>query len=243
MLYNISTRFEINLQDTLASEIGSASTFILKNKIPTMIVNTDLFMSVLADRQMKTWQMQPPYKIIVAIDFRDNGKHYAMDKVKLLPREVLEADGYDIMITPGRNEIETGKEMNTLHDFFKQMNPMTEIRWVLGCRTQTTENILTVIKMAKKYPPNFIRTDSNVVIPQQDIGNHRVDIKLIKDNIGIPIKLSGNINWEIVKEMKDQVARFDVSISQARSILINADKDINQAKTQEAQKLISDSPS
>lgn len=229
-IYSISTKFEINLQGSQASDMGSAGTYVMQNKIPVMIVNPELFMAATVDRQMKIRGTTPPYLIIVAIDFAGNGRNYAMDKIKQLPKEILEADGYDIMISHGRNEIETRKEMIALNDFFKQLNPLLQIRWVLGCRTQKTESIKTIIKMAKSLPASYIRTDNNVTLPNMDLKNHIVDVKMIRDSMATPIKVSGNVNWETYKTLRKDVARFDVSIAQARNILKDAEAEMIKEK-------------
>ena len=73
-MHSISTKFELNLAGT-GVEINSATTFAVKNRIPTIVVNPDLCMNAMVDRQTRM-KMQPPYKIIVAIDFEKNGINY-----------------------------------------------------------------------------------------------------------------------------------------------------------------------
>jgi hypothetical protein len=230
MIHAISSKFEINLQSSNASDVPGVGTFVVQNRIPALVVNPELFVAALTDRQVKMRQC----KFIVAIDFRDNGKHYAMDKIKQLPGEVLGADGFDVMVTPGKNEKEIGKEMGAVGSFLRQVNPAAEIRWVMGCRRQSTENIIAMLKMAKEYPPTFIRTDGNLKVPDLDVRGHKVDIALVRKHIGTAIKISGNVDWATVKEVKNQVARFDVTVAQARSIIKAANDEADQEREEKA---------
>ena len=212
MQTNIGTKLELNVQKANPADATAAGTFAIKGKIPVIVVSPDMFIPILQDRNMK----YANYKIIVAVDFNNLGKAYAFDKIRDLPAEVLGADGFDVLLTPRRTDIESSKEMKEISAFFKKSNPLCEVRWVLG-RGWSEENLITILNKAKSIPANYIRTDSNLVT-QVSIEDHKKDIERIRLAVPTPIKISGNVDLETFKAFSNKVARFDVSMTQARAL-------------------------
>ena len=54
----------------------------------------------------------------------------------------------------------------------------------------------------------------------------------IKNIISTPIKLCGNVDYRTIKELSSKVARFDVSIKQARHIIKDIVNDVTGNKEQ-----------
>ena len=214
MTFDVSAKFELNLIKSNPVMAANSATYAIKNRIPVIVVPPNLFMPVLAEKQ----RLSGNYKVIAAIDFDNLGKNYAMDKIKTLPRDILAADGWDILITPGKSMIETSKEMSNLSMFLKQGNQLTEIRWTISCRAWSREIIDIILEAATKNPVSFIRTDFDITTNTK-AEEHEEHIKLIRNKLPTPIKISGNVNWELFKKLRKSASRFDVSIDQARSIL------------------------
>ncbi len=213
-MLQLTTKMEINIQDANPAEAASASTFIVKNRIPAIIVSPESFMVAVSEKQIKRAQ----YKLIVAVDLENKGKNFGLDKIRDLPNEVLTADGFDILLTPMATNKETGNEMKALAEFLTKANNLTEIRWVIGSRVWDKDSINNVIEHAKAHPASFIRTDPNLdgsATPE----DHFNDIERIKKEIATPIKVSGNINRDIMETLHGKAKRFDVTMTQARSII------------------------
>ena len=222
-MFNITTKFELNLQKATPAEASMASTYAVKNRVPAVVVSPELFLMSVNETAMKRAQ----YKIIVAVDFEHLGKNYALDKIRDLPEEIIDADGFDILLTPKVTMIETNNEMKSLTTFLKQRNPLAEIRWVVGFQTWESETLESVLSKAKDNPASYIRTDPNCHTPI-DIEKHHEYVDIIKGFVATPIKLSGNIDWKTLNSLKDKVGRFDVTVSQARSIITTANNPNNE---------------
>lgn len=216
-MFDITTRFEVNVLRgaNVANDFNNLSNFLVKHRVPALVVDPMFIQPVLIERM----RFRAQYKIIVAVDF-DTGRRYAMEKLRPLPQEIFKADGLDILLSANRADKESFNEMKVLHDFIKNsINPMIEIRWVLGLRSRAYEDVANIMINLKKIPaPTFVRTDINLVSPDHNMEQHAVDIDFIKSAVGAPIKLCGNVDLATISKFKGQVARFDVSVSQAKKI-------------------------
>lgn len=226
MQTNLGPRFELNLQTADPSEITESATFTVRNSIPAIVVSPDAYLPATQARNLAFGG----YKIIVAIDFTNGGKSYALDKLKFVPSDIMAADGFDILLTPWKTQIESSNEMAGLINFLKRLNPATEIRWVIGSRLWDVNNINSVLQAAKRNPASFIRTDPNL-ISNATTEDHQTDIKRIKRHAGTAVKVSGSVNYEAINQL-DRAKRFDVNITQAKQIFKDAIK-AQTTKTEE----------
>lgn len=218
-MFQITSKLEINLLKNSGRVDFSGSqlsTFIIKNKIPAVVCSPELVEIVAVDRS----QFSYAYKIYCAVDF-DDGRNYGLDKVRNLPRSCLLADGFEIRLTAGRNEKETLNEMRGLTEFFKQINVSKEIRWALSLRGTPPSQFDNCLKNVKKWPASMIRTDVNVDSPLASLESHVVDVSVVRNFTNFPVKISGDVDYDTVVSLMSDVARFDVSLDQARSIIRN----------------------
>lgn len=215
-MFEYTTRLEINVLQgqTVAVETNGLATFMVKNKIPAIVAAPDFLEIVLMERASFGGQ----YKVICAVDF-DSGRRYALEKFRPLPQTIFKADGFDILLTPNRTDKESLNEMRALSEFIRSLNPLMEIRWAFGFRTRTYESMAGFLPYLKKCPANFLRTDISLQSPLVSLKKHQADILLLKECVGTPIKVSGNIDFEIMKELREGVQRFDVSVAQAKKIV------------------------
>lgn len=215
-MFDITTRLEVNVLRgaNVTSDFNNLSNFLVKHRVPVLVVDPTFIAPVLIERM----RFRAQYKIVCAVDF-DTGKRYAMEKLRPLPQEIFKADGLDILLSANRADKESFNEMKVLRDFIKDsINPTIEIRWVLGLRSRTYEAVANIMPHLKKVPGSYIRTDINLEVPNHSLEKHATDINFIKDAVGAPIKLCGNIDLNTIIEFKSQVSRFDVSVSQAKKI-------------------------
>jgi hypothetical protein len=136
----------------------------------------------------------------------------------------LEADGMDILLTHGRSEVETRNEMKTLVEFIRgSINPVMEIRWVIRAHNRPWEEIQTCLKAMEGYPPNMVRIDQHLELPNVDTKTQVQMVAKIKDLTAKPLKISGNVDLGMIKHFQktsgDRTPRFDVNPKQAINIL------------------------
>lgn len=216
-MFDITTRFEVNVLRgaNVANDFNNLSNFMVKHRVPALVVDPSFIQPVLIERG----RFRAQYKIIVAVDF-DTGKRYAMEKMRPLPQEIFHADGLDILLSANRPDKESFNEMKILSDFIKiSVNPAFEIRWVLGLRKRSYEEVSNIVLNIKKIAaPIFVRTDINLDSPGLTLEKHSADIEFIRKSVGAPIKLCGNIDLATITKLKSQVSRFDVSVTQAKKI-------------------------
>jgi deoxyribose-phosphate aldolase len=215
-MFNITTRLEVNIQGVAAgADINGLSTFVSKNKIPVIVSDPAYIEGVLVERSKFLGQ----YQVICTVDF-PNGKHFASEKMRDLPKAAMLADGFDIMVSAKKTDRESLNELRAISDFIlKYVDPTKEIRWVLGLRHREYDDVRNMMSHFKNCPAKFIRTDNHLVLPKIDINSHLLDIEFIKSSVAIPIKLSGNITLTTINETINAVSRYDVSVQQAKEII------------------------
>jgi hypothetical protein len=219
-MFDITTKLEVNINPgpTLVTDVTGLSTFLIKYRIPTLVTDPLYLMNMLIEKE----KIVAPFRVICTMDF-DRGNRYGLDKLRPLPNEMKMADGYDILLSPGRTDKETLNEIRVLHEFIKQViAPIKEIRWTLGLRTRTQESVKYILAHIKEHPANFIRTNVALDSSNQTLEKHLEDIEMIKKNCPTPIIISGGVNLKIIRELSGKVARFDVSVTQAKQIVNEA---------------------
>jgi hypothetical protein len=250
MMLQLTTKMEINVTArTLAADIGQLSTFIIKNRIPAVVTDSQFLETLTLDRLKfgggRTGRLA--YKIICAVDF-PRGKAYALEKLRNLPENVVFlADGFDILLTGGRTDKEVLNELRGLSEFLKKIDPTKELRWTLGCCTRNRVEIKKMLTNMVKYPGSFIRTDQNLE-SQVSVDDHLSDIEFIRKVIATPVKVSGNVDYNTMQVLAGSAERFDVTLAKARTILkeakrhkIPVNSDGEESEKEELEKLVYES--
>lgn len=220
-----TTKLEINIRrgKSAPQDMDGVGTLMVKNRIPALVTDPDFIDLMLFERMRINGQ----YKIITTVDF-ENGKQYAMDKFRSLPQNALKTDGFEILLSPDRTDKESLNELRIVTEFCRQSNPLAEIRWVFGFRTRQPQQLQHFYPYLKKWPAQFLRTDINLEVPGLTITKHLEDVTRIRNFCGTSIKVSGNINLAMIKELSPRVARFDVNVSQAKRILFELKEENNK---------------
>ena len=214
-MYNVTTKLEVNFRKgrSVATDMIGFSTLLMKYKIPVAVIDPMFIDQHLIERMRTGGQ----YKIITMVDF-DSGKSYSLEKLRYLPKSIFVADGIEVLLSPNRTDKESMNELKVIYEFVRNLNPLMEIRWVFGFRTRTHQSMINFMQYLKNYPATFLRTDTNVEVPSLDFERHKQDIEFIRQHCGIPIKVSGNITLDMIKNLPE-AARFDVSVTQAKKII------------------------
>jgi hypothetical protein len=184
----------------------------------------------LSDRSAKNGQ----FKIVTAVDF-PRGQNYALDKFKSMEPVALSVDGMDILLTPGRTQIETSNEMKAMSDFVKgAVNPLVGIRYVVGCYSGKWKDVERIVELTKQNPSEIIRMDQNLRPPNVNTKKHIDMMNLLKNITPKVLKVSGNVGLSTIEEVLkiDNRTIFDVDIRQAIEIVNQIkDRDRNQPKS------------
>jgi deoxyribose-phosphate aldolase len=212
-------KLEPDLQAGNVREAIQAGMFALKHRCQAIIAAPALVSSLLTDKAVRGGQ----FNVIAAIDF-PNGRNFALDKWKDVGKEVLSADGFEVMLSMGRLPAECRNEIRIVTEFIKgQINPLAEMRFVLRVFDRTQAEIEECLKGIAAYPPAMIRLDHRTSAPNTiiDLKKQIEAITLIRKHVATPIKVSGNLDFQALKELSNiqKVHRFGVSMSQAREIV------------------------
>lgn len=183
----MSTISKLEIDVLQSNELKEASDIAFKYSLPAIVVHQDL----INDAMIYRGRIQGKYKLILPIDW-PKGEKYGNLKLRDIPIDTFEADGYEILITPNKAFDEIVNELNLVTLFFRQyFQPDIEIRFVLGCYSRKLEYVKSSCEALRKIPlPNMVRTDIPIKNNRTDISEY---LETIKSNISVPIKLSGNI--------------------------------------------------
>lgn len=211
-MYQVTSKLEINV--TEKSNPVLAADFAQKHRCPAIVAPPGMIAPLMANRAIKNGQ----YDIIATIDF-PQGKEFALKKFRDLDQDFIACNGFDIMLTPGLNEVETRNEIRAIYEFLRNINRTYNIRYVLGAYTREEDEVVKFLKAMQKHPPVFIRLDQHLTLPNVNRARHASMAKLVSEHMPSPLKISGNVNLEMIDELGTGRNRFDVTLNQAVSIL------------------------
>ncbi len=210
----ILNSLELNVLDARTNP-EYVSDFVFKNKIPVIVASPDYIAQLSAQRGVRRGK----YRIICALDF-PRGESFSMDKVWRANPDLVEADGFDVLVSTNRTEVEIGNEMKAIYGFLKMNKPTAEVRWCLRMHSAPDES-LKAIGYIKNYSPTFVRIDPRLEFQNITEEDYKKRIKIISDLTPFSIKVSGNVNLKLIEELSKErgVKRFDVSLEQAEAIV------------------------
>jgi hypothetical protein len=203
-----------------AVEMDQAMQLAVVHHMPALVVHQQLVAGAYSLRIRR----QGRFKIVVPIDW-PRGEIYGMLKLRGMTTEMMQADGYEIMLTAGRTEAEIHNEAKVLTDFIRnQISLNAEVRFVLGCLTRAEDDVLCMARIMKSIPsPALLRTDHHLKmqVTKANVRTHSALLEKLQAETGVPIKLSGNI--DSIRTIAGCVAagasRFAVNLNQAQAIV------------------------
>lgn len=213
MDFQVTSRLELNVVKA-STNTQHVADLASRYRIPALVVEPSYVAPLMTYRSMSGSR----YKIICAIDF-PTGQNFAMDKLKRSNPDFTAADGFEILLSNDRSEVELRNEMKSLYEFIKMQNRLLEIRWCLGAYHRNESNLEYAVRNMVKYPPSYVRVDSHVDLPKVELEQHEQAINSIREQVQYPIKVSGNVDLELFKKLETKVARFDVNVDQLNQIV------------------------
>lgn len=229
VLSQLVSKFEINIQEFENVNFNSLAEFVAKNKIYAIVSDPKHIQTLLLSRAV----VNGTYKIISTIDFPE-GNNVGVYKFIRENPNCVNADGYEILLSCGDNDLESYNEIKSLHSYIKSYKPFAEIRWVLKFFSADRKNIINVLNHLKKFPVPLIRLDPHLVTQQATLDALCDAVELIKEHVPYNIKISGNVDLDIIDELSkyNNVKRFDISFKHANNLIKNLQ---NRATTNNSQ--------
>ena len=217
MAGSILRKLEIDVMQV--NELMEASELTKKYSLPALVVHQNLANEALLARMKVSGQ----YQLIIPIDW-PKGENFGNVKFRGVSKQALEADGYEIMLTPGKSNSDTKNEATTLTKFVKDyLGEFVDVRFVLGNLTREKEEISRFCdSLLGIKKPALIRSDTVLKIQQNkanaDVHSDFIGIVSSK-GLSCPIKLSGNMNNLKSIASAPQAYRYAVNIAQAKTII------------------------
>jgi hypothetical protein len=212
----VINKLEIDVMNL--NEVTEASQYALKYKLPALVVHPGLSSEAIIARDRAGGK----YQIITPIDW-PKGETFGMNKMRGLYTDNLESDGFEIMLTPDKLELETRNEAKVLTDFIKtRIAEDKEVRFVLGTVSRTEDNVLTMCRgLLTVRTPAYIRTDNNLKtqVSKANTDEHNRVMELVRSVIRVPMKVSGNLNNLKSVVSIPSASRYGVSLAQAKTII------------------------
>jgi len=215
-MLNITTLMELDVQKGNQRDVIDSGMFAVKNRCPAIVTVPELIAPMLADKSMRNGQ----YVVIAAIDM-PGGKLFALDKWRDIGTDVLAADGFEVMLSKNRTPAEYRNEIRTITEFIRgQVNPLAELRFVLQVNDRSDVELTEIAKGLASFPPTYVRTDYRLSIPGGSL-DHKGIVERIRKHVAVSVKVSGNIDYETILELKNVpgIKRFAVSVAQATEAL------------------------
>lgn len=212
----IFNRLELDVMQ--ANELRESVELAFKYKFPAIVVHPGLASDALRARGAVRGQ----FKIITPVDW-PKGENFGTVKFRGLSLDAVEADGFEIMLTGGKNENDTRNEAKALTEFVKkQLSDQTEVRFVLGAFTRTEENLLNLCRGLRHVrTPVVVRTDTplKLQVSKANTEEHNRLIKMIHSTVQVPVKIAGNIGGVRAVTGCPDATRYAVNLLQARTII------------------------
>ena len=98
------------------------------------------------------------------------------------------------------------------------MNPVFEIRWVIGALTRPDAELINFLKGIKDFVPNFIRLDQHLLMANVGSGQLKNKFDLVREYVASPIKVGCNVDLGTISPFPTN-PRFDGDTSQAVAII------------------------
>ncbi len=213
---SIFNRLELDVMQ--ANELNESVELAYKHSFPAIVVHQGLASDAIRARG----RVRGKFKIITPVDW-PKGDNFGTTKFRGLSTDAIEADGFEIVLSGGKTEIETRNEAKTITEFIKMnLSQSVEVRFILNTFTRDDANIETMCKgLLHIRTPSMIRTDTQLKlqVSKANTDENNRYINLIRANINVPIKLSGNIIGVRSVTGSADASRYAVNLAQAKTII------------------------
>jgi len=229
MTIQITSKLEIEVGGLNQRELVDAGMFASKNRCQALMVPPTAVQAAIVDKSTRDGQ----YRIVAAVDF-PAGREFALDKLRDVPQDAFEADGFEIVLSANRGEANCKNEIRAITDLIKRYNPLAEIRFVLGIFNRNDAEIKACCEEFKFSRPALVRLETSLVIVPAltaivaAVERVRADAPNLVKVCGLPKDPREQCQKVMALLKIPGVTRIGVSLDQARSILRMAQEIQNQ---------------
>jgi hypothetical protein len=213
---DVVAKLEIDVMQ--ANELLDANELALKYSLPALVVHPSLMSEALIIRG----RFGGKYKLITAVDW-PRGEVFGMAKMHGLSIDALEADGYEVILTPGKSTTDTKNEIGVITEFIKRrLAEISEVRFVFNNNGKDVESITAMAEaLVGNRTPSLVRNDIAIKtqMTNTNIDAFKAFTDAVTSKISVPIKLSGNINGIKQAINIHWANRLAVNVTQAKSII------------------------
>ena len=216
------------------NELLDAARLTVKHNLPSMVVHPELS----GEAYIARGTLNGKFKIITPVDW-PKGINYGMQKMRGLPADALEVEGYEIIISADKSIKEIVDEVTAITNFIKNHLGDFEVRFVVSCYNREKEYIQQIYSaLAQTRKPAMIRNDTSLKlqVSKANIDNHNQFIEEMSQTYKCPVKISGNVNNYRVVTAVANANRFAVNLTQAKNII----KEYNQQPADQIKELMQD---
>jgi len=201
-----------------SNELKTAVELAVVNSVPALVVHQSLVGEAIMLRLVR----QGLFKIITPIDWSPpyKGENYGNLKLRGTLASALQADGFEVLLTPGRTPDETVAEANTIAETLRQVSRTAEIRFALHMHSREAESLDMYRALLNVRRPAMVRTDVHTKLQTKvNAQTHQEMCKTLKSIAQLPLKVSGNVaTWRALQECT-KADRVAVSLSQFETII------------------------
>jgi hypothetical protein len=218
-MYDLTTKLEINVFDRKVDPnhlVKVAS----QARVAAVVVTQPELIPHLQFLRSSTGGV---FRTVLAVDFENRGSNFVIAKFAGLNQAWTQAEGFDIVLSPRANAMEIKNEVAVLTGHLSKICPAAEIRYcvnMLSFDSNAVDHMLTFINQQNSPRPAFIRIDQALEMGGRDIEEYGTKCLQIARRITpIPLKASTNVTLEGMRRLKGQIARFDVTLKNAETII------------------------
>lgn len=206
---------KIELDISNIGELRESSQLAAKYNIPALIVSNNIISEAFTHRS----RVNGKYKIFSPIDW-PRGENYSIRKFDNMTADVLEADGFEILLTPNRTEIDTRNEALILTTLIRdRISKNAEIRFVVGPYKET--DVSPLFSGLTKIPtPSIVRNNTTTKVSNTicNLETHNSFVTEINRTVRVPLKISGNVDTRCIVSLNG-VSKFGVNLSQLKTLI------------------------
>lgn len=213
-MHRETARFELNLQSR--DQPTDVCVAAAKYRANAVVISDAALIPPMLQTRMST---RGSYKVILAVDFPAGTNVGFSNKFKHSGQAAFGCDGFDILLS-SRTDAEATNEVRNLIDQLRSINSMYDIRLVIDAFSRDLGRVKSALKAIKSCPPNMIRLDHNLSLPQ-DITESVVDdtINMVREYTGVPIKFGTNLTPELLTKYYGTITNFDVTLATSNKIV------------------------
>jgi deoxyribose-phosphate aldolase len=139
-------------------DLIDAGMFVSKHRCAALVVAPAAVQAAIVDRSTR----RDNYPIIAAVDF-PSGRAFALDKMRDVPEDMFQADGFEVVLSVGRGGATCKNELHVIAETLKRYNSVADIRFVLNFFDRDDEEVAACCEECRVQTPQFVRLEAGYI--------------------------------------------------------------------------------